>query len=96
MRCSRWVSGVITASSTAGPSGACTTTRAVALPAPGVCSRSWSMPTWARAPGTFQFVLRGAAEGAGEADDGRGDDQPGGDRPPRVGGGGSTEAVEEA
>ena len=51
----RLVSGSITAASTGEPSRVCTTTLAPALPAPGVCSRSWSMPVWAGAPGMFQL-----------------------------------------
>ncbi len=55
MAWSRSVSGPVTEDPTGEPSSVCTTTRALALPAPGVCSRSWSMPTWARAAGMSQL-----------------------------------------
>ena len=63
---------------------------------PGVCSRSWSMPTWARAPGMSQLSWGVPPNAAGEGEDGDRDHQPGGDRPPGVGRGGAAETVEEA
>ena len=46
--------------------------------------------------GDVPVVLRRAADAAGEGEDADGDQQPGEDRPPGVGGGGAAETVEEA
>ena len=93
---SRSVSGAITAASTAGRRRSWTTTGRWRCRRPGMCSRSWSMPAWARAPGTSQSSCGVPPKRAGEGEDGDRDHEPGGDRPPGVGRGGAAETVEEA
>ena len=75
------------------PSRSWTTTRALAKP-PTPCSRSRSMPCWARAPGTSQSSRIGRAERRGERRGGGHEQDPGTDHPPRMGGGRAAETVE--
>ncbi len=63
-------------------------------PRPG-CARGGSRCRPGPGVGDVPVVVRRAAEGAGETDEGGREHQPGGDRPPGVGRGGVAETVEE-
>ena len=66
-----------------------------ALPAPGTCSRSWSMPTWARASGTSQ-LSSGCRRTRRRGRTTSGDERPRRRSCARGGRGAAAETVEEA